>query len=352
VPQIQINDRALPLQSPTGAPISVQNQSAFTVYMSGTPDVSQDNYHASIGPNGSFIWPGGQALYVCTNTGATALITYLNNGASVDNSTVTNRNINSVELIRRDTIVKQNNSMFATTPDIPVIDCSAFSSILFTLYGKWTSGGARVAVESRWIYGVFIFTDTNDLTAAEFESVRAAYVPQWYMIDSDQIGIGNFTLQPTFQIPVTGKYLWYRFFANTLITAAVGEYTLITSALGSNQVLTSPKYSSVGSDGYGLLNDGLEVQTQAVIGTDHSYLSSRNGPTNFAISKGATASGLNVNLFYARNGALVAGNRLNINGGVSQAGDVIDIVLPMLPLVMDVITTAANANNSGILTQG
>ena len=73
-----------------GAPLTVQNTGAVSIYISGDPGVSPTAFEYKIDAGGDFVWPSGKPLTVCTGPGVTGQISYGGSGSVHVNSGSTN----------------------------------------------------------------------------------------------------------------------------------------------------------------------------------------------------------------------------------------------------------------------
>ncbi len=72
-----------------------QNSGANTVYLSGAADITSGNRSLAVVPGGAFTWPGGKALYACTDSGLVSQITTANNGAAITQGQVNVGQVNT-----------------------------------------------------------------------------------------------------------------------------------------------------------------------------------------------------------------------------------------------------------------
>ena len=228
MPQLNVTGSPIQVPSQSGAEISGQNKSIYSLYLSSTPDVSPAINHAEIGPGGSFTWPGDKLLYICTVVGRTAALTYVNNGATLVSGTAFAQSSNQA-VVLLETPFRFDAAAGTYTTGQKIVDVGNFASVYITFNVQ----GFGNSLTSSWIE---LFADFSSigtgLTRPKTEDNRA----QWLL------GSGSFG-QNYYKTPVKNRFLTLSLVTRKLLTTGFSSDGVMT-VIGSNQVLSKFEYAS------------------------------------------------------------------------------------------------------------
>jgi hypothetical protein len=351
MPQVQITPAALPISNPGAQPIYGQNNGNNVIYLSTGQDVSPTNYHALVGPGGSFTWPANEALYACTDAASTTLLTYLTNGATVDTGDVLAKGSNSPVLIdsvtTAITTALQNTSIYSTgnaPGNQNPLSLSGFSSLI-----------VRLAVLNSLVLGYTGPLNYLALGIAQYDpSVFGAAIvdnAQWlYDTTNNSIpfaAAGSLGVLE-FAVPVRQKLASLSLALN--IGQALGRgSSLVMNVYGSYESLATPRYNSQSKNLIAGKPSGSAASiSQPTLVTTTIFPGSTNDPGNLSVVKSNAGAGSAVaQMFYAENGLLVGpiASARTLTGDVNGTSDSKPLVPPYRPLQI-VFTTAAVAGAS------
>lgn len=288
MPQVQITPATLPISNPGAQPIYGQNNGTGVIYLSTTQDVSPTNYHALVGPGGSFTWPANEALYACTDAASTTLLTYLVNGATVDSGDVVSKSSNALD------ILYSNSAPFinAAQPTINLFngllnkDVSSYASLIFRIFNS----GATVSDPTNYISAI--------INQYDISSRSKSSSAQWLNCDNTSTaGIyqtGVFELQ----IPVSAASG-----PNNVSAAIVAFFnvapgaagTLFLEIFGSHELIDGPRYTNSGgiNDKRGKPSGTVAGTAQSVLVTVTNHIESTNDPGTLQLIKGTALAQAN-----------------------------------------------------------
>jgi hypothetical protein len=266
--QISLTGTALRIASTTGLEIFGQNNGVGNIYLSSTPDVSNTLNSTVVNSGGSFTWPGGKDLYACTDVGNTALLNYMNNGATATSGTVTTTASNSPTLLYTDQLNISSNAGLVFKNSLKDIDVSSYSSIIARL--EYSTAHPVVS--------------TNYITLSLSQNTELQGVTKAISVDPAQFlllqsGINSYV--NSYQIPVQDHYLNYYLAVQKDVTAENG--VLVLKIYGTHEIIAQKKYVHKGNGLLGYLTDYGSDGYQDGAGTSARYLSSTNGPHVFTL---------------------------------------------------------------------
>jgi hypothetical protein len=337
MPQVQITQAALPISNPGGQTLYGQNNGNGVLYLSTTQDVNPSNYHAIVGPGGSFSWPADEALYACTDVGGTTLLTYLTNGATVDSGNVTNNPANKPTLLTLLEIDWAAGAGSYTPASTPNIDVTSFASLLFILA---TSGTDNAPLASNYVDLAIEFLDFS--VPIQLSSKRA----QWLLTDCGLYGGGTALQVNTFKVPVEGPTFIFSIMAVVKLLTAFSGKTVI-GVYGSGQVLDTHHYVSGGKGLATELATNGQYHKQIVgNGTVTEFVASKSGLAKFLLT-GTAAGAAGFFPSFADGGAIAPmGEILSV---AANNATVVELSLPTLPLQVQTLSTGGGTATAAIL---
>jgi hypothetical protein len=341
MPQVQITPAALPISNPGAQTLYGQNNGNGALYLSTTQDVNPSNYHAIVGPGGSFSWPADEALYACTDVGGTTLLTYLTNGATVDSGSSFSQASNKPVLLASLPLVWDAavDNFSVSTPALANIDISAYASVIIAISNA-VVGGVLVPAQTNYIvFDIGLY----DQVARTANLPARQYAPQFLLLNP----VAAQQIQSV-QFPVTHQFL--SVLANVIKAATAGISGALTiNIYGSGELISAPKYLSQGNgmQGSGPTGGFYYTNNAGVVNTN-DFVASQNGPAVLG-ADGSIAAATTVTIqAVSKTGFFTFGQLANpiANNYYVQA-----LLLPMLPIRVQNFSTNAGNNSIGTLNQ-